>query len=71
MRRQLNGKYRVFMDEDVLDALMLHGIGLRWAVHFKEAFTEFFESRAWLRSDRSIPNINKERREYFLGEEPS
>lgn len=71
MRKQLNGKYRVFMDEDLLDALMLHAIGLRWAVQLKEVFTTFFQSRAWLRSDREIPKTDKERREYFLGEESS
>jgi hypothetical protein len=71
MRKQLNGKYRVFMDEDVLDALMLHAIGLRWAVQLKDVFTKFFESRAWLRSDRPIPKVDKERREYFLGEDSS
>ena len=71
MRKQLNGKYRVFMDEDVLDALMLHAIGLRWAVQLKQVFTTFFQSRAWLQSDRAIPKADKERREYFLGEESS
>ncbi|KAF7507500.1 hypothetical protein GJ744_010431 [Endocarpon pusillum] len=69
MRKQLNGKYRVFMDEDVLDALLLHGIALRWAVEFKNVFIKFFRSRAWRRSDRTIPKLDKERREYFLGEE--
>lgn len=68
MRKQLNGKYRVFMDEDVLDALLVHAIGLRWAVQFKSVFTKFFHSRAWRRSDRPIPKIDNERREYFLGE---
>jgi hypothetical protein len=71
MRKQLNGKYRVFMDEDVLDALLLHAIGLRWAVKFKEVFTAFFESRAWKRSDRPIPKVDKKRREYYLGERSS
>lgn len=69
MRKQLNGKYRVFMDEDVLDALLLHGIALRWAVEFKNIFIKFFRSRAWRRSDRTMPKLDKERREYFLGEE--
>jgi hypothetical protein len=27
-RRQLNGKYRIMMDEDVLQALLLHYIGV-------------------------------------------
>ncbi len=42
MRRQLNGKYRIFMDEEIVQALFLHFIGTTWAVHLKTLFTEFF-----------------------------
>ncbi|KAL2420071.1 hypothetical protein ABEF95_000363 [Exophiala dermatitidis] len=66
-RRQLNGKYRVFMDEDVLDALLLHVIGMKWAVHFKKCFTGCFRSTAWERPSRTIPKNDLFRREYFLG----
>lgn len=38
MRRQLNGKYPVFMDEDLINALLLHYIGLRWSVAFRHVF---------------------------------
>jgi hypothetical protein len=68
-RRQLNGKYRVFMDDDVLDALLLHAIGMKWAVHFKSCLTTFFKSSAWKTPGRSIPNIDRVRRAYFLGGE--
>ena len=71
MRRQLNGKYRVYMDEDVLDALFQHGIGLRLAVTFKEVFTDFFNSQAWLRGNRPMPKSDKERREYYLAKPTS
>ncbi|KAL2410880.1 hypothetical protein ABEF91_000544 [Exophiala dermatitidis] len=66
-RRQLNGRYRVFMDEDVLDALLLHVIGMKWAVHFKKCFTGCFRSAAWERPSRTIPKNDLFRREYFLG----
>jgi hypothetical protein len=32
MRRQLNGKYRVYMDEEIHQAILLHFIGNTWAV---------------------------------------
>ena len=32
VRRGLNGKYRVFMDEELLTAILLQYMGLRWAV---------------------------------------
>lgn len=66
-RRQLNGKYRVFMDEDVLDALLLHAIGMKFAVHFKACLTSFFTSPAWKSATRQISKVDRERREYFLG----
>ena len=38
MRRALNGKYRFFMDEEILLALFLHYIGVSWSVTFKNQF---------------------------------
>ncbi len=67
-RRQLNGKYRVFMDEDVLDALLIHAIGMRWATELKSRFTVFFNSYAWQRNNYSIPIADRERREWYLGD---
>lgn len=68
MRRQLNGKYRVFMDEDVLDGLFLHTIGTRFAVLFRSVFTKFFFSHAWRRSSKNVSKADRDRRSYFLGE---
>ncbi len=70
-RRQLNGKYRIFMDEDILDALLLHAIGMKWAVHFRACLTQFFESPAWAIAARGIPKTDQDRRRWFLGEECS
>ena len=68
-RRQLNGKYRVFMDEDILDALLLHAVGMKWAVHFRSCLTAFFKSPAWKTADGNIPSADKDRRRWFLGED--
>ncbi|KAI9840105.1 MAG: hypothetical protein M1837_001909 [Sclerophora amabilis] len=66
IRRQLNGRYRVFMDEDILQALFIQFIGTHWAVHFKTVFTKFFKSSAWTPSSKPIPKQDRRRREYFL-----
>lgn len=68
MRRQLNGKYRVFMDEDLLDSLLLQFLGSEWAFKLREVFTGFSKSYAWKQMHEEIPDEFKERRKYFLGE---
>ncbi|GFF95695.1 hypothetical protein IFM53868_08155 [Aspergillus udagawae] len=66
MRRQLNGKYRVFMDEDLLDSLLFQYLGLKWSVAFKKAFKAFFKTRAWQSPRQQISKEERERRRYFL-----
>ncbi|KAK5441973.1 hypothetical protein LTS15_011131 [Exophiala xenobiotica] len=68
-RRQLNGKYRVFMDEDILDALLLHAIGMKWAVHFRHQFLAFFHSHAWMTPGTRVPKHDQDRRSYYLGQD--
>lgn len=36
-RQQLNGKYRIWMDEDVLQAILIHYVGVRCCVALKDA----------------------------------
>lgn len=67
MRRQLNGKYRFYMDEDLLDALLLQYIGTKWAVRLRVVFVDLLWSREWklLREDIADEHIN--RRKYSFG----
>ncbi|KAF2099589.1 hypothetical protein NA57DRAFT_75089 [Rhizodiscina lignyota] len=68
MRRQLNGKYRVFMDEELHQAIFLHFIGSKWAVLLKQTFTSFFHSGAWLVNPyKAMGKRDRQRREFFLG----
>ena len=53
VRRALNGKYRVYMDEEIIQALLLHFVGMSWAVYLKIRFNLFFHSGAWQQSTRS------------------
>ncbi|KAI1938095.1 hypothetical protein LOZ66_003683 [Ophidiomyces ophidiicola] len=68
MRRHLNGKYRAYMDEDILDAMFLHYIGVKWSIQFKELFMSLFNSHAWKAQSARIPKQDIERRKYFLYE---
>ena len=70
VRRSLNGKYRVHMDGEILQALLLHYVGLKWGIHMKTAFLTFFRSGAWKISSRSSLNRQaRERRREFLSED--
>ena len=67
-RRHLDGKYRVYMHEDVLQAIFLQYIGVKWSVFFKRAFVTFAKSDgAWTSLRKPIPKLDRKRREYFLG----
>lgn len=71
MRRNLNGKYRIYMDEEVLQAVFLHYVGLRWAVHFRLVFKDFFHSGAWRQNSRNaLDKKARQRRETFINSEP-
>lgn len=67
-RRQLNGKYRIMMDEDVLDAIFLHYIGMVWAVGMKNILCELGDTPGMWRHNVNIPQEVKDRRRYFLGD---
>ncbi len=70
VRRALNGKYRVYMDEDILQALLLHFIGMKWATHFRSVFGAFFDSAAWKQSsDNSLNGLARRKRQRFLGQD--
>ncbi|KAF8153979.1 hypothetical protein B0H34DRAFT_72720 [Crassisporium funariophilum] len=50
MRRHLNGKYRAFTDPEIIDALLLHHIGVAWQVKLKSSLRRLFDGKAWNRS---------------------
>ncbi|EIT79973.1 hypothetical protein AO1008_11318 [Aspergillus oryzae 100-8] len=67
-RRQLNGTYNIYMHEDLIQAIFLQYLGVKWSVFFKSAFTEFRKaSGVWKSPGSNIPEIDKSRREFFLG----
>jgi len=42
------------MDEDIIQAIFLHFIGLKWSVELKGTFTNIFNSRAWNTGSKSL-----------------
>jgi hypothetical protein len=66
-RKKLNGTYGIYMHEDLLQAIFLQYIGVKWSVFFKAAFKTFAVSAAWISLRAEITVLDKLRREYFLG----
>ncbi|GAP88949.1 hypothetical protein SAMD00023353_3400220 [Rosellinia necatrix] len=70
-RPQLNGKYRIWMDEDVLQAIFIHYVGIRNCVDLKGALARFLGHRdgPWRRSaGGKMSGVDTVRYEYFAGE---
>ncbi|TLD26447.1 hypothetical protein PspLS_04580 [Pyricularia sp. CBS 133598] len=68
--RQISGKYNVNMQEDLLQAIFLQYIGVKWSLLFKNAFDGFYDygnGDAWLRMGTKIPLGHKQRLEECLG----
>ncbi|PNS17889.1 hypothetical protein CAC42_3848 [Sphaceloma murrayae] len=67
-RRQVNGKYRFFMDEELHQALLVHYIGALMASHAKDALTTF-RSEAWSTTSKTkMSPEDIKRRAYYLQE---
>lgn len=67
-RRQINGQFQIHMHEDILQAIFLHYIGVRWSVFLKSAFLALRDSAEIWRTN--FPDVSRSetlRREYFLG----
>ncbi|GAB1736102.1 hypothetical protein NU219Hw_g6153t1 [Hortaea werneckii] len=68
-RRQLNGTYNIYMREDLLQALFLQHIGVKWSVFFKSAFREFRKTKdVWKSPGQEIGYSERKERSYYLGQ---
>ncbi|GAB7323620.1 hypothetical protein MBLNU13_g07107t1 [Cladosporium sp. NU13] len=65
-RRKLNGRFDIFMHQDLLQAIFLQFIGAEWSVFFKTALSRF-RRQAWKSNFKQISRIERKRREYYLG----
>ena len=70
-RRQMNGSYSIFMHEELLQAIFLQFIGVKWSVIWKQSFSDFRTCRGvWKLPRESVSLLDMKRREYFLGQLP-
>lgn len=70
MRKQINGKYRVYMDPEIHQALLLQLIGVCFAIRFKKHFSDFFRSKAWPKSAHdSMTSLDHARATFYLGDD--
>jgi len=71
-RRKLNGTYSIHLDEDLLQAIFLQYIGVKWSVFFKKTLKEFRGSKnVWRRLGTELSKLDKKRRQYYLGQQYS
>ncbi|TVY84463.1 histone H3, partial [Lachnellula suecica] len=67
-RRHVNGTFHMYIDEELLQAIFLQFIGVKWSIFFKRAFTNFSNYEgAWASLRQPVSRLDKTRREYFLG----
>lgn len=66
-RRQLNGKYRVMMDEDVLQAMLVHYIGVTWSVALKRTLSSVVRYTSIWKHGMRVPQEEMDKRRYYLG----
>lgn len=67
-RRKVNGRFDIYMHEDLLQAIFLQFIGVEWSVFFKTALGRFRRA-AWKSNFRDIPRLERKKRQYYLGEQ--
>lgn len=68
-RRQLNGKYRIMMDEDVLQAIFLHHIGINWSVYMKKTVRDVVRYTSIWKHNETLAWNEVDRRKFYLGEQ--
>jgi hypothetical protein len=68
IRQTLPDKYEVYEDEDILQAIFLQLVGMKWGESFKRHLVGFFNSPAWKPLSKPIPKEYKEKRAYFVDE---
>lgn len=70
-RRKISGVFSIHMHEDVLQAIFLQYIGIRWSAFLREELVTFRKAEgAWIPLYKDIPEMEKRRLDYYLGRVP-
>lgn len=68
IRRHINGKYRFYMDVEIIEAILIQLIGMAWAKEIRYCFQIIVNSDAWTSStDIHLTKKDIRRRKRFLG----
>ncbi|KAK9425580.1 hypothetical protein SUNI508_02941 [Seiridium unicorne] len=71
-QRKISGTYNIHMHEDLLQAIFLQYIGVKWSVFFKDALKRFRKfGGPWKSIRADVPKIDKKRLGYYLGSCPT
>ena len=68
MRRHLSGKYRAYMDTEIITALLFQYLGMQWSIAFKSAASYVVRSPAWKRDAREFNREERLQRSECFGE---
>lgn len=69
LRRKISGVYNISMHEDLLQAIFLQYVGVKWSVFFKHSLTSFRRHEgAWKSMRKDISNVERRRLNYYLGQ---
>lgn len=67
-KRKIQGHITIIMHEDLLQAIFLQYIGVKWSVSLRDILLEYMKTEGvWRQSSQDIPHEDVKRREYFLG----
>ncbi|CAN8095431.1 unnamed protein product [Discula destructiva] len=65
-RRNLNGRYRFYPDEDLLQSIFIYEIGMRWGVKLRECFSLFLDPKVWKPTLEPISEDDEARLRWFM-----
>jgi hypothetical protein len=68
-RRNLNGRYRFYTDEDLLHSMFVYYVGLKWASHLRETLEDFVDTEGvWRPDTKPVSKSDARRRRFFLND---
>jgi hypothetical protein len=73
-RQQLNGKYRIWMDEDVLQAILTHYVSIKWCTVVRQSLKDFVQAKGvwkWKSSEQKMNQRESDRYQYYCSKKPN
>lgn len=73
-RQQLNGKYRIWMDEDVLQAILTHYVSIMWCTIVRQNLKDFVQAKGvwkWKSSKQKMSQTESDRYQYYYSRMPN